>query len=92
MSRLTTHHLQRWPRSLQCGDDGWRIVDARPKDPDIPKFDRTFVARSVSTLCHSAFCGSPSPGLARRGEKIAKAIGRRSHTPYWLLVATGEFD
>src|SRR4029077_11368942 len=31
-------------------------------------------------------------GFARRGEKIAKAIERRDHTPFWLLVATGEFS
>ena len=31
-------------------------------------------------------------GFARRGEKIAKAIERRDHTPFWLLVATGEIS
>src|SRR3979409_2185819 len=34
--------------------------------------------------------GSLRSGFARRGEKIAKAIERRDHTPVWLLVATGE--
>src|SRR6195256_334843 len=36
--------------------------------------------------------GSRRSGFARRGEKIAKAIERRNHTPVWLLVATGEFS
>ena len=36
--------------------------------------------------------GFQRSGFARRGEKIAKAIGRRDHTPVWLLVATGEFS
>ena len=44
-----------------------------------------------AVLLLSASCGFGRPGFARRGEKIAKAIGPRTHPPVWLLVATGEF-
>ena len=77
------------------------VPSGRPCSPEHRRRDRTIggclrgrrTSRTsfVSHHCLSAIRGSRRSGFARRGEKIAKAIGRRSHKPVGLLVATGEF-
>jgi hypothetical protein len=78
---------------LQC----IRVVDRRQKNP--PFLDNwqaihvrvNFPSVLGVLLPPFGIRGFRRSGFARRGEKIAKAIGRRSHTPFGLLVATGEF-